>query len=347
MALGQRRVQPVAAAVRIAVQLADAARERLLGGRERAERAFVRRELDDALEPELALDVLDRLPGLIRRQGANAGAEEGVAGTARAAAVGACCHRADPSERPRLRAQHTSAPASAARSQGQSLGPGRVSPVPAGLRRLQAMAELGLFPLPLVLVPTERIPLHIFEPRYLELIEECVATGGDFGFVLATGDGAVHEVGTRASVQRVLEALDDGTMNVVVEGGERFRLLELTKGRLVHDRHRRAGGRSRRARGRPGPDPRAPSSSHNSPTSPRATSTCRTSTRRSSSSSSRRASTSGSTRSRSCSRRPRRRARVKRLNELLEIAIEAVRLEHTLRERAGQNGKVSPLETDL
>ena len=41
------------------------------------------------------------------------------------------------------------------------------------------------------------------------------------------------------------------------------------------------------------------------------------------------------------------RARVKRLNELLEIAIEAVRLEHTLRERAGQNGKVSPLETDL
>ena len=61
-----------------------------------------------------------------------------------------------------------------------------------------------------MLVPTERIPLHIFEPRYLELIEECVATGGDFGLVLATGDGAVHEVGTRASVQRVLEALDDG-----------------------------------------------------------------------------------------------------------------------------------------
>ena len=41
------------------------------------------------------------------------------------------------------------------------------------------------------------------------------------------------------------------------------------------------------------------------------------------------------------------RARVKRLNELLEIAIEAVRTEHTLRERAGLNGKVSPLETDL
>jgi len=96
------------------------------------------------------------------------------------------------------------------------------------------MAELGLFPLPLVLVPTERIPLHIFEPRYLELIEECVATGGDFGLVLATGDGAVHEVGTRASVQRVLEVLEelpDGSMNIIVEGGERFRLLELTHAR--------------------------------------------------------------------------------------------------------------------
>jgi Lon protease-like protein len=91
--------------------------------------------------------------------------------------------------------------------------------------------ELGLFPLSIVLVPTERIPLHIFEPRYRELIEECVATGTEFGLVLATGDGAVHEVGTRAAVLEVLEILDDGRMNVVVQGGERFRLLELTSGR--------------------------------------------------------------------------------------------------------------------
>jgi Lon protease-like protein len=93
------------------------------------------------------------------------------------------------------------------------------------------MLELGLFPLSIVLVPTERIPLHIFEPRYRELIEECVANETDFGLVLATGDGAVHEIGTRASVLEVLEVLDDGRMNVVVEGGERFRLLELTSGR--------------------------------------------------------------------------------------------------------------------
>jgi ATP-dependent Lon protease len=93
------------------------------------------------------------------------------------------------------------------------------------------VAELGLFPLPLVLVPTERIPLHIFEPRYRELVQECLDTDGEFGLVLATGDGAVHEIGTRARVAGVLETLEDGRMNIVVEGGERFRLLELTRGR--------------------------------------------------------------------------------------------------------------------
>jgi Lon protease-like protein len=91
--------------------------------------------------------------------------------------------------------------------------------------------ELGLFPLPLVLVPTERIPLHIFEPRYRELIAECIEDGEEFGLVLATGDGAVHEIGTRAAVSQVLEELPDGRMNIVVEGGDRFRLLELTSGR--------------------------------------------------------------------------------------------------------------------
>ncbi len=93
------------------------------------------------------------------------------------------------------------------------------------------MSALGLFPLPIVLVPTERIPLHIFEPRYRELIDECVANEGEFGLVLATGDGAVHEIGTRARVTEVLEMLDEGHLNVVVEGGDRFRLLELTTGR--------------------------------------------------------------------------------------------------------------------
>ena len=95
------------------------------------------------------------------------------------------------------------------------------------------MSELGLFPLPVVLLPTERIPLHIFEERYRELIGECLDTGGDFGLVYADGDG-VREVGTRARVTEVLARLPDGKMDILVEGGDRFRLLELTTGRSFH-----------------------------------------------------------------------------------------------------------------
>jgi Lon protease-like protein len=92
------------------------------------------------------------------------------------------------------------------------------------------VAELGLFPLGVVLLPTERVPLHIFEPRYRELIEECLETDGDFGLVYADDDG-IREIGTRARVTDVLERFDDGRLNVVVEGGERFRVESLTRGR--------------------------------------------------------------------------------------------------------------------
>ncbi len=93
-----------------------------------------------------------------------------------------------------------------------------------------AMEEIGLFPLGIVLLPTERVPLHIFEPRYKELIGECLEEDGDFGLLYADEDG-VREVGTRAVVTDVLERFDDGRLNVVVEGGDRFQVAELTRGR--------------------------------------------------------------------------------------------------------------------
>jgi len=95
------------------------------------------------------------------------------------------------------------------------------------------MTELGLFPLPLVLLPTERVPLHIFEERYRELIGECLDSGDEFGLVYADDDG-VRDVGTRARVTEVLARMADGRMDVLVEGGNRFRLLELTTGRSFH-----------------------------------------------------------------------------------------------------------------
>ncbi len=92
------------------------------------------------------------------------------------------------------------------------------------------MDEIGLFPLDLVLLPGERAPLHIFEPRYKDLIAECLDEGGDFGLVLADDDG-MREIGTRAGVIEVLDRFPDGRLNVVVEGRDRFRLLDVTEGR--------------------------------------------------------------------------------------------------------------------
>jgi Lon protease-like protein len=92
------------------------------------------------------------------------------------------------------------------------------------------VSEIGLFPLGIVLLPTELVPLHIFEPRYRELIGECLEEEREFGLVLADDDG-LREVGTRAAVTEVLERFDDGRLNVVVEGRQRFRIAELTGGR--------------------------------------------------------------------------------------------------------------------
>jgi Lon protease-like protein len=92
------------------------------------------------------------------------------------------------------------------------------------------MSELGLFPLGIVLLPTEQIPLHIFEDRYQELIGECLEEEREFGLVYADDEG-LREIGTRAAVTEVLDRFEDGRLNIVAEGRERFRLVELTEGR--------------------------------------------------------------------------------------------------------------------
>lgn len=92
------------------------------------------------------------------------------------------------------------------------------------------MDEIGLFPLQLVLLPDELVPLHIFEPRYRELIGECIEQDGEFGLILEDGDG-LREIGTSAAVVQVLERLPDGRLNIVVRGERRFRLVRETAGR--------------------------------------------------------------------------------------------------------------------
>jgi ATP-dependent Lon protease len=96
-----------------------------------------------------------------------------------------------------------------------------------------AMSEIGLFPLELVLLPSERVPLHIFEDRYKELIGECLAEDAEFGLILETEDG-LREIGTRTAVLEVIHTFDDGRINVLVEGHDRFRIARMTEGRSFH-----------------------------------------------------------------------------------------------------------------
>ncbi len=92
------------------------------------------------------------------------------------------------------------------------------------------MREIGLFPLEVVLLPGERLPLHIFEPRYRELIGECLEEGIELGLLLSDDEGT-RDFGTTAGVVEVLARYDDGRLDVLVEGRERFRVVEETVGR--------------------------------------------------------------------------------------------------------------------
>src|SRR5205823_9944465 len=81
-----------------------------------------------------------------------------------------------------------------------------------------------LFPLGLVLLPTELVPLHIFEERYRVMIGECLDRGTEFGIVWLSDNG-LKDVGCSARVTRLLKRMDDGRMDVLVQGVAPFRLL--------------------------------------------------------------------------------------------------------------------------
>jgi Lon protease-like protein len=87
----------------------------------------------------------------------------------------------------------------------------------------QPTESLPLFPLGLVLLPGELVPLHIFEERYKLMIGECLEQESEFGIIWLSDDG-LKEVGCAARITRVLERFDDGRLNILVEGTEPFRL---------------------------------------------------------------------------------------------------------------------------
>ena len=82
-----------------------------------------------------------------------------------------------------------------------------------------------LVPLGLGMLPTELVPLHIFEERYKLMIDECIEHEGEFGIVWFADD-KLCDVGCAGRITQLLERTDDGRMNILVQGTRPFRLVE-------------------------------------------------------------------------------------------------------------------------
>jgi Lon protease-like protein len=82
-----------------------------------------------------------------------------------------------------------------------------------------------LFPLPIVALPTESVPLHIFEDRYRRMIEECLQAEREFG-VVWLADDELKQVGCACEIEEVLERMHDGRLNILARGTRPFRLIE-------------------------------------------------------------------------------------------------------------------------
>jgi Lon protease-like protein len=96
---------------------------------------------------------------------------------------------------------------------------------------------LPLFPLDLVLLPGTPLPLHIFEPRYQEMISECLDRNQHFGVVRGKDgkdkneDQELAEIGCTAEILTITKKYPDGRMDIVTEGRARFEVIQLNQER--------------------------------------------------------------------------------------------------------------------
>src|SRR2546421_6150234 len=89
---------------------------------------------------------------------------------------------------------------------------------------------LALFPLDVVLFPGAPLPLHIFEPRYKEMISECLEQKRPFGMVRANKNALV-EIGCTAVILNISKKYEDGRLDIVTEGKQRFEIVQLSQER--------------------------------------------------------------------------------------------------------------------
>jgi Lon protease-like protein len=85
--------------------------------------------------------------------------------------------------------------------------------------------DFPLFPLGIVALPHEYVPLHIFEERYRTMIAVCLEDESEFGILWQDEEGA-KDIGCACEVTEVLERMDDGRMNIVTRGTRPFRVVE-------------------------------------------------------------------------------------------------------------------------
>jgi Lon protease-like protein len=89
---------------------------------------------------------------------------------------------------------------------------------------------LPLFPLEIVVFPGAPLPLHIFEPRYKEMIGECLAEDRSFGMVRAK-ENALSAIGCSASIVTVIKKYEDGRLDIAAEGERRFEIIQVNQER--------------------------------------------------------------------------------------------------------------------
>ena len=90
---------------------------------------------------------------------------------------------------------------------------------------MTTVRDFPLFPLGIVALPSELIPLHIFEERYKTMIGRCRAESSEFGIVWMADDG-LRPIGCACEIAEVLEEMPDGRINLVARGTRAFRIEE-------------------------------------------------------------------------------------------------------------------------
>lgn len=102
--------------------------------------------------------------------------------------------------------------------------------LPAACYRINFVPLLPLFPLEIVVFPGAPLPLHIFEPRYKEMIGECLAQDRPFGMVQAK-ENALSAIGCSARIVTVIKKYEDGRLDIAAEGAQRFEIIQVNQER--------------------------------------------------------------------------------------------------------------------